>query len=124
MPRAIKVSLLDRNMKVAVSHCSDKETSEGEEGGGIGSYCDRGVIPWKRSNCVRFGIWHMLLKLNKNQPIIVQSLAINIFNLSSRLEIVKKEAFVFKSAACPSQPKSLGRAGTGGWSSPRSALLY
>lgn len=41
MPRAIKVSLLDRNMKVAVSRCNDKEISGGEEGGGgIGSFCD------------------------------------------------------------------------------------
>lgn len=74
MPRAIKVSLLDRNMKVAISHCRDKETSEGEEGGGgIGSYCDREDIPWKRSNCVGFGIWHVLLTLDKKQPVIVQT---------------------------------------------------
>lgn len=35
------MSLLDRNMKVAVSRCNDKEISGGEEGGGgIGSFCD------------------------------------------------------------------------------------
>lgn len=68
MPPAIKVSLLDCNVKVAVSHCSDKETSEGEEGGGIGSCCDREDVPWKRSNCAGFGIQHMFLTLDKNSP--------------------------------------------------------
>lgn len=63
------MSLLDCNVKVAVSHCSDKETSEREErGGGVGSYCDREDLPWKRSNCVAFGIQHMFLTLDQNSP--------------------------------------------------------
>lgn len=69
MPRTIKVSLPDHNMKVAVSHCSDKEISEGEEGGGgIGTYCDREDVPWKRSNCVGCGSRRMFLTLDKNSP--------------------------------------------------------
>jgi len=53
-------------MSVVISHCSDKEISKGEEGEGIGTYSGRDGVPWKRSNCIGFGISGMFLTLDKN----------------------------------------------------------